>query len=87
LSHSAVDFEKIRRGAIKISKRTRDALAKIKTGVNDAWAAVRLGSDGKLKEHVAMNPYTKNPAPETQAALLQTGVHRPLHPLVPPTKR
>jgi hypothetical protein len=62
LSHSAVDFEKIRRGAIRISKRTRDALAKIKTGVNDAWAAVRLGNDGKLKEHVAMNPYTKNPA-------------------------
>jgi hypothetical protein len=57
--HSAVDFEKILRSGRKLSKRTRDALAKIKASVNDAWAEVRLGGDGRLKEQFASNPYTE----------------------------
>jgi hypothetical protein len=57
--HSVVDFEKILRGARKLSKHTRDALAKIKAGVNDAWAELRFGSDGKLKEQFAINPYAE----------------------------
>jgi hypothetical protein len=57
--HSAVDFEKVRRGAIKFSRRTRDALAMIKAGVNHAWAEVRLGTDGKLKDDVPRNAYTE----------------------------
>jgi hypothetical protein len=57
--HSAVDFEKVRRGAVQLSRRTRDALAMIKAGVNHAWAEVRLGIDGKLKGDVPRNAYTE----------------------------
>ena len=48
-----------RRLGRKLPQSVREALTKIKASVNHGWAKAALRQDGKLKEHVAVNPYAE----------------------------
>ena len=58
-SHSLGDFEKFTTAGKKLPQSVREALTKIKASVNHGWAKAALRQDGKLKEHVAVNPYAE----------------------------
>jgi hypothetical protein len=56
---SVGEFEKLATAGKKVPQIVREALTKIKAGVNDGWAKAGLREDGKLKERVAVNPYAE----------------------------
>jgi hypothetical protein len=58
-SHSVSDFEKLVTAGKKVAKNVREALVRMKAGVNSAWREVALGRDGRLKDASAANPYVE----------------------------
>ena len=58
-SHSVSDFEKLVTAGKKVAKNVREALVRMKAGLNSAWREVALGRDGRLKDASAANPYVE----------------------------
>lgn len=58
-SHSVSDFEKLVATGKKAARSVREALVRLKAGVNDAWREVAVGRDGKIKDAPATNPYVE----------------------------
>jgi hypothetical protein len=53
------DFEKLVATGKKAARSVREALVRLKAGVNDAWREVAVGRDGKAKDAAATNPYVE----------------------------
>jgi hypothetical protein len=58
-SHSVSDFEKLVATGKKAARSVREALVRLKAGVNDAWREVAVGRDGKMKHSPPTNPYVE----------------------------
>jgi hypothetical protein len=58
-NHSVSDFERLVTAGKKVARNVREALGKMKAGINEAWREAGVGTDGTLKEPPGPNPYVE----------------------------